>query len=271
MASVAHGSVGRQLESLFNGGLVTGYSDRQLVEQFTSGCDVAGEAAFAALVSRHGPMVLNVCRQILGDLHHAEDAFQAVFLVLARRAQSIRDPDLLGNWLYGVAFVPHGVPSFNSTAGKKEEGCIMRPAGPGLAAAIDPIAQAAEQPVIKHEQTEALHSEISRLPRLFRLPVVLYYFEGLTLDEAATGFSARWERFATGWRGLAKNFVVVLRGKVLFCLALPSPLFWAPGQLRRLLRLPCATSQRRPRSSSRPDRLPPGPFRLRRRSWPKKC
>ena len=52
---------------------------------------------------RHGPMVLDVCRQLLGDRHHAEDAFQAVFLVLARKARSIRDPDLLGNWLYGVA------------------------------------------------------------------------------------------------------------------------------------------------------------------------
>ncbi len=55
------------------------------------------------MVSRHGPMVLDVCRQLLGDLHHAEDAFQAVFFVLARKARSIRDPDLLGNWLYGVA------------------------------------------------------------------------------------------------------------------------------------------------------------------------
>ena len=69
----------------------------------STGRDAAGEAAFAALVARHGPMVLDVCRQLLGDRHHAEDAFQAVFLVLARKARSIRDPDLLGNWLYGVA------------------------------------------------------------------------------------------------------------------------------------------------------------------------
>ena len=61
------------------------------------------EAAFAALVARHGPMVLGVCRQLLGDRHLAEDAFQAVFLVLARKARSLRDPDWLGTWLYGVA------------------------------------------------------------------------------------------------------------------------------------------------------------------------
>ena len=67
----------------------------------------ADEAAFAALVARHGPMVLGVCRQLLGDHHHAEDAFQAVFLVLAGKARSMREPDLLGNWLYGVA-AAHG-------------------------------------------------------------------------------------------------------------------------------------------------------------------
>ncbi len=103
MSPVASGSLVRQLGSLFEGGSVAGLSDRQLIERFLTRRDAAGEAAFAALVARHGPMVLDVCRQLLGDRHHAEDAFQAVFLVLARKAGSIRDPDLLGNWLYGVA------------------------------------------------------------------------------------------------------------------------------------------------------------------------
>ena len=103
MANLLTTSVVRQLETLFDGGSVAGLSDRQLLERFVTRRDPAGEAAFAALVARHGPMVLHVCRQLLGDRHHAEDAFQAVFLVLARQARSIRDPDLLGNWLYGVA------------------------------------------------------------------------------------------------------------------------------------------------------------------------
>ena len=103
MAETTTESIGRGIESLFDGSSVAGLSDRQLLERYTVTRDRAGEAAFAALVARFGPMVLGVCRQLLRDHHDAEDAFQAVFLVLARRAPSIRDPDLLANWLYGVA------------------------------------------------------------------------------------------------------------------------------------------------------------------------
>ncbi len=85
MSSGVATSVVRQLESLFDGGSVAGLTDRQLIERFTARSDTADEAAFAALVNRHGPMVLDVCRQILGDLHDAEDAFQAVFFVLRAR------------------------------------------------------------------------------------------------------------------------------------------------------------------------------------------
>ena len=104
MTRVSSGSVVGQLESLFEVGSMAGLTDRQLLERYTAGGrEPAGEAAFAALVARHGPMVLHVCRQLLGDFQYAEDTFQAVFVVLARKARSIRDPDLLGNWLYGVA------------------------------------------------------------------------------------------------------------------------------------------------------------------------
>ena len=121
MAHLASGSVVRQIGSLFENGSATGLSDRQLLERFIARRDATGEAAFAALVSRHGLMVLDICRQFLGDLHHAEDAFQAVFLVLALRAQSIQDPDLLGNWLYGVALANSTrARSTNSTAGVRK-------------------------------------------------------------------------------------------------------------------------------------------------------
>ncbi len=183
---LATGSVVRQLGSLFEGGSVAGLSDRQLLERFTAQRDAAGEAAFAALVTRHGPMVLDVCRQLLGDRHHAEDAFQAVFLVLAHKARSIRDPDLLGNWLYGVALRTARCHKLQiARRRKREEGDAMRHSGPGSSAAVEPMVPPAEQPAIDREQAEALHVEIERLPSSFRLPVVLCYFEGLTLDEAA--------------------------------------------------------------------------------------
>src|SRR5271166_3661756 len=89
-----------QLEQLFGHGTVTGLSESQLLDRFTTARD---EAAFEALVELHGPMVLGVCRQFLRDPNDVDDAFQATFLVLVRKAGSLRQKNLLGNWLYGVA------------------------------------------------------------------------------------------------------------------------------------------------------------------------
>jgi RNA polymerase sigma factor (sigma-70 family) len=181
MAHVVTGSVARQIGSLFEDGSVAGLSDRQLLERYINGGrDAAGEAAFAALVGRHGPMVLGVCRQLLGDVQHAEDAFQAVFLVLARRARSIRNPDLLGNWLYGVAIrTARGAREKIARRRRREEDDAMKDPS------IGPFAPAADRPAIDREQAEAIHGEVDRLPLSFRVPVVLCYFEGLTLEEAA--------------------------------------------------------------------------------------
>jgi hypothetical protein len=100
MANLATSSVSRQIASLFDGSSVAGLTDGQLVERFTTQRDAGAEAAVTALVVRHGPMVMGICRQILGDRHHAEDAFQAVVLVLACKARSIRNSDQLGSWLW---------------------------------------------------------------------------------------------------------------------------------------------------------------------------
>jgi DNA-directed RNA polymerase specialized sigma24 family protein len=132
MSRNAPGCLVQSLESLFDGRSVAGLSDRQLLDRFTRARDATGEAAFTALVARHGPMVLDLCHQLLGDLHHAEDAFQAVFLVLARKARSIRDPDLLANWLYGVALRTARCAKVQlNRRRKKEEAGLMHHHDPG--------------------------------------------------------------------------------------------------------------------------------------------
>ena len=84
-------------------GVVGDLPDGQLLERFTTGHREAAELAFDALVERHGPMVLRVCRRLLDDPNDADDAFQATFLVLLRRARSIRERGSLAAWLHGVA------------------------------------------------------------------------------------------------------------------------------------------------------------------------
>src|SRR5262245_3602524 len=96
-------SVLRSVGTPFRVGTLSGMTDGQLLERFLSRRDDEAEAAFAALLAYHGPMVWDVCRGILADAHAAEDAFQATFLVLVRRAGSIRRRDAVGPWLHGVA------------------------------------------------------------------------------------------------------------------------------------------------------------------------
>ena len=104
---MGNGSAGadlqNQLNILFRFGVVGDLSDGQLVQRFLTARDGADQAAFTALVERHGPVVLKVCRDVLGDPDDAADAFQATFLVLVRRAGSIRNRESVASWLYGVA------------------------------------------------------------------------------------------------------------------------------------------------------------------------
>ena len=93
----------RQFRQLFSLGAVGQTTDAQLLAQFLARQDAGAEVAFEVLVERHGPIVLRVCRGVLRDEHAAEDAFQATFLVFARKARSIWVKDSLGSWLHGVA------------------------------------------------------------------------------------------------------------------------------------------------------------------------
>ena len=101
MASGAMGGTLRHLRDLFHDGTAVGLGDGQLLARYAASRD---EAAFEALVARHGPMVLATCRAVLEHEHDVEDAFQATFLVLARKARSVRAGDALGGWLHRVAY-----------------------------------------------------------------------------------------------------------------------------------------------------------------------
>jgi DNA-directed RNA polymerase specialized sigma24 family protein len=90
-----------ELQTLFSEGTLGGLSDGRLLERFAAHRE---EAPFEVLVRRHGPMVWGICRRVLRDHHDAEDAFQATFLVLARKAHAIARRDLVANWLYVVAY-----------------------------------------------------------------------------------------------------------------------------------------------------------------------
>ena len=139
-------------------------TDRDLLGRFVATRD---GPAFAELVRRHGPMVLGLCRRVLAHAADADDAFQATFLVLVRKAHAVGDPDRLGPWLYGVAW---------RTANK------VRARRRSLAALpddlTDPRAAAADWPV-------DLDAAIARLPDKYRVPVVLCHLQGLTPAEAA--------------------------------------------------------------------------------------
>ena len=168
-------------QAVVDAGTVAGVSDGQLLARFNAQRDELAEIAFTALVRRHGPMVLRVCRQVLGDWHTAEDAFQATFLILARRAGSIRRPELLGHWLYGVAL------RTARTARMRGERRRRRESSGGDVMSAEPIGDldCPDSPLISREELEALHEEVSRLPERYRVPVVLCELEGLTYHEAA--------------------------------------------------------------------------------------
>jgi RNA polymerase sigma factor (sigma-70 family) len=145
--------------------------DAELLARFVASRD---EAAFTALVQRHGPMVLRLCVRVLGNSPDAEDAFQATFLVLARRASSVSRPELLGNWLYGVA---HRT-ALKVRANTTRRQTFRREGGP--VDGSDPAIEASHR-----ELRRMLDQELSRLPDRYRVPLVLHYLEGRTQEEVA--------------------------------------------------------------------------------------
>jgi RNA polymerase sigma factor (sigma-70 family) len=160
------------LRRLAGAGGANDLSDADLLERFRARHE---EAAFTLLVQRHGPMVLGVCRRVLGDPHEAEDAFQATFLVLVRRASAIRKQASLASWLYGVAY---------RVAVKARARAATRRAHERRAVAAMPAPAAADAPS-DPEVRAALDEELQRLPEKYRIPLVLCGLEGKTHDQAA--------------------------------------------------------------------------------------
>jgi RNA polymerase sigma factor (sigma-70 family) len=171
MASGALGSGLKHLRDLFDSGTSIGLSDGELLRRYAASRD---GTAFEALVARHGPMVAATCRAILRYQHDVEDAFQATFLVLARKAGSIQASDALGGWLHRVAY--RAAVQLNLQAKRRR----TREAEVSTMEAPD-----ASRSALDFDVRSILHEEIDRLPDTHRLPVVLCDLEGLTYEQAA--------------------------------------------------------------------------------------
>ena len=166
-----HRFVNPDLARIFRGETVVGLSEWQLLERYLHHRD---EVAFEALVARHGPMVQGVCRRMLASSTDADDAFQATFLVLVRKARQLGPSDAIGPWLYGVA-TRVALRARSEVARRRR----IQPITSEIGDAID-VREGADW-----ESNEILDQELSRLPTKYRHPIVLCYLEGRTHEEAA--------------------------------------------------------------------------------------
>src|SRR5262249_53287459 len=152
-------------------------ADCELLERFVNAQE---EEAFAALVCRHGPMVLRVCLQILDNEHDAEDAFQATFLVLSRKASSVKKQKSVASWLFGVA-------NHTSTNLKRS---LMRRCSYERQVSQRSVADPLSTLTLREAQA-IVNQELARLPETYRAPLVLCVREGLSRDEAAQQLGLR--------------------------------------------------------------------------------
>jgi RNA polymerase sigma factor (sigma-70 family) len=176
MESGKAGAAGRQFEVLWASGALGVLSDSQLLSRYADarGRDAEAEAAFRELVNRHGPMVLGICRQILRHHHDADDAFQATFLVLVRKARSIRVDDSLAPWLCSVAF--------RTAQRARDVAARHRPIDAGQ---MEEPSRSCLDEAFHFDLRPLLHEELDRLPGKFRDAIVLCHLEGKSHEQAA--------------------------------------------------------------------------------------
>ena len=163
----------RYIRLTFNVGAVGDLTDAQLLDRFTARGGEMAELAFTALVERHGPMVFRVCRSVLRDPDEADDAFQATFLVLVRRARSVWVRDSLGPWLHQVAYRVASCARSTAARRRRHEQRAAELAAPSVCEES------------RDDLGDALHDEVNRLPANCRAAVILCYFGGLSPEQAA--------------------------------------------------------------------------------------
>jgi RNA polymerase sigma-70 factor (ECF subfamily) len=174
MASELSGGIVREFHLLLGGGTTAGMTDQELLERFLAQRDETAEAAFAALIHRHGPMVRDVCRRLLRDPADANDAFQAIFLVLVRKAGSVRVGTSLCPWLYGVSVrVARRARSVTARRRGHERTNAELPEPPSREFGLD------------EELRTLIDDALGTLPTRYRSALVLCYLEGMTHEEAA--------------------------------------------------------------------------------------
>ncbi len=162
-----------QLKTLFGAGTLTGLGEGELLERFLSQRD---ESAFEEILARHGPMVLGICRRWLSDPHEVDDAFQAVFLILVRKAAALRDRNSLANWLYGVSL---------RVAQRARQNIARRRVREHQDTEVLSMAQSIEHRPADHETLLILDEEIRRLPEKQQAAIVLCLVQGKTHEAAA--------------------------------------------------------------------------------------
>jgi RNA polymerase sigma factor (sigma-70 family) len=171
MAGAPLGVVLRQLRRMFGTASAADWSDQQLLDRFIT---LRDQDAFAVLMERHGPLVWSTCGRLLQDFHTAEDAFQATFMILVRKAGTIRRGVTLASWLYRVAFrvALHARTKIGRLRTEPRE--------------VDTMPARSSHPAAEwNELRPVLDEEINRLPEKYRVPVVLCYLQGKTNEEAA--------------------------------------------------------------------------------------
>jgi len=223
-----HSPLLRDVRILFDLGTIGDRTDGELMKWFTTGDGETAQLAFMAIVGRHGPMVLRVCQGILHDPHEAEDAFQAVFFVLAQKARSLWVRNSLGPWLHRVACNVASCARSTAALRRRHE----RKHAELTAFTVDERQWDDLGPI--------LHEELDRLPERYRVPIVLCYLEGMTHEQAA--HRLHWPvgtvrtRLARGRKGLRARLIrrgLAPAGGLTFALAPEAVSAAVPQELAR--------------------------------------